>query len=152
MHIALVLAKPTVEPSKSTPLKGKEVEPFAPNSLSHTGCADMRQSSILRDELGVVVLDPRQEAALTPLKEATQRELGIGADVYLVSVGPDIQTDQHHANTHGTIQLRQIKHNIAIGLKVNLLSSTFCAALFLNVKGPGLLQTCHVVAGHHCCV
>ncbi len=63
--------------------------------------------SVLRDELCVVVFGLRQQATLTPLEEAAEGVLRVRADLYLILVRPDIQTDQHHTNTHGAIQLKQ---------------------------------------------
>lgn len=48
---------------------------------------------------------PVQQAPLTPLEEAAESELRVSADLYLISVRPDIQTDQHHANANRAIQL-----------------------------------------------
>lgn len=61
----------------------------------------------LRYELRVVVLDPRQQAPLTPLEEAVEGELRVIADIHLISVRPDIQTDQHHAHTDGAVELAE---------------------------------------------
>lgn len=65
------------------------------------------EGCILRDELCIVVFGPWQKTVLAPLKEATEGELRIGADLYPIPVGPDIQSDQHHTNTHRTIQLTE---------------------------------------------
>lgn len=109
VHIALVFAKPTVEPSKSTPLK-EEKEKWldtSSDSLTHHLGTVFPVGSVLRDELCVVVFGPRQQAPLTPLEEAAKGELRVSADLYLISVWPDIQTDQHHTNAHGAIELKQ---------------------------------------------
>ena len=53
------------------------------------------------------MLGPGQQAPLAPLEEAAEGELGVSADLHLIFVGPDIQTDQHHTDTHGAIELRQ---------------------------------------------
>lgn len=106
MHIALVLAKPTVEPSKSTPLNNEEEKCLdaCSNTLTPSwNC--QRIQCVLRDELCVVVFGPVQQAPLTPLEEAAESELRVSADLYLISVRPDIQTDQHHANANRAIQL-----------------------------------------------
>lgn len=48
---------------------------------------------------------PRQQAPLTPLQEAAEGDLRVGADLYLIFVRPDIHTDQHHTDTHTAVQL-----------------------------------------------
>lgn len=58
-----------------------------------------------RDELRVVVFVPQQQAALTPLQEAGEGDLRVGADLYLIFVRPDIHTNQHHADANRAVQL-----------------------------------------------
>lgn len=62
---------------------------------------------VLRDELCVVVFVRRQQAPLTPVEEAAEGDLRICADLYLIFVGPDVHTDQHHADANGAIQLAE---------------------------------------------
>lgn len=50
---------------------------------------------------------PRQKVLLTPLKETTEGDLRVSADLYLISVWPDIQADEHHTNAHRAIELKQ---------------------------------------------
>lgn len=50
---------------------------------------------------------PRQKAPLSPLQEASEGEFGVAADVDLIPVRPDVQTDQHDANANGAIQLQE---------------------------------------------
>lgn len=50
---------------------------------------------------------PRQQVLLTPLEKSAKRDFRDRADLYVISVRPDIQTDQHHTDTHGAIQLKQ---------------------------------------------
>lgn len=59
----------------------------------------------LRDELRVVVFGPWQKAPLSPFEEASEGELGVAADLDLIPVRPDVQTDQHDANADRAVQL-----------------------------------------------
>lgn len=42
--------------------------------------------NILRYELRIVMFGPRQKVLLTPLKETTEGDLRVSADMYLISV------------------------------------------------------------------
>lgn len=105
VHIALVLAKPTVEPSKSTPLNEEENKCLDTGSNTATHHLGIVFQCVLRDELCVVMFIPQQQALLTPLEEAAEGDLRVSADLYLISVRPDVQTDQHHTDTNRAIQL-----------------------------------------------
>lgn len=99
--MVLVLARPTVDPSKPTPLDGEGEKHLR-------GCSryfDFSLRGNSRDELRVVVFGPRQEAPLAPLEEASEGEFGVAAHVDLIPVRPDIQTHQHDADAHRPIQL-----------------------------------------------
>lgn len=50
---------------------------------------------------------PRQKAPLSPLQEASEGEFRVAADVDLIPVRPDVQTDQHDANANRAIQLQE---------------------------------------------
>lgn len=105
VHIALVLASPTVEPSKSTPLsKGEEK---CLDGSSDTVEHHLRTVFVCvsRDKLCVVMFVPLQQSPLTPLEEAAKGDLRVSADLYLIFVRPDIQADQHHTDTNRAIQL-----------------------------------------------
>lgn len=67
---------------------------------------------VLRDELRVVVLVPRQQAPLTPVQEAAQGDLRVGADLYLVFVRPYIYTDKHHTHADRAVQLVKKKEKV----------------------------------------
>lgn len=71
------------------------------------GLVSSRKSNILRYELRIVMFGPRQKVLLTPLKEATEGDLRVSVDLYLISVWPDIQADEHHTNAHRAIELKQ---------------------------------------------
>lgn len=47
-----------------------------------------------------------QQALLTPLNKANKSEVGVCADLDLITLLPDFQSDQHHANTHRAVQLK----------------------------------------------
>ena len=49
---------------------------------------------------------PRQKAPLAPLEEASECMLRVSADLHLICVWPDIQSHQHHTDTHWAIQLK----------------------------------------------
>lgn len=100
VHIVLVLAKPTVDPSKSTPLNKEEGRNHLHGSSQHLSFLGN-----LRDELRVVVFGPWQKAPLSPFQEASEGELGVAADLDLIPVRPDVQTDQHDTNADRAIQL-----------------------------------------------
>lgn len=105
VHIALVLASPTVEPSKSTPLsKGEEK---CLDGSSDTVEHHLRTVFVCvsRDKLCVVMFVPPQQSPLTPLEEAAKGDLRVSADLDLIFVRPDIQADQHHTDTNRAIQL-----------------------------------------------
>lgn len=104
MHIVLVLAKPTVDPSKSTPLNKEWKRQTFTWLLS---ILVLVFESNPRDELCVVVFGPRQKAPLSPFEEASEGEFGVAADLDLILVRPDIQTDQHDANADRAIQLAE---------------------------------------------
>ena len=55
------------------------------------------------------MLGPGPQLLLAPVPEAYQCDVGIGADLYLVCVGPDLQTHQHHTDTQATIHLQTIE-------------------------------------------
>lgn len=59
----------------------------------------------LRDELRIVVFGPRQQAPLSPSEKAAQGNFRVSAHLYLIPVRPDVQTDQHHADANGAIEL-----------------------------------------------
>lgn len=82
----MVLAKPTVEPSKSTPLNDEEDKCLDGSSNTVTHHLGIVFQFVLRDELCVVVFVPRQQAPLTPLEEAAEGDLRVSADLYLISV------------------------------------------------------------------
>lgn len=42
---------------------------------------------------------------MTPVQEAAEGDLRVGADLYLVFVRPDFHTDQHHTDADGAVQL-----------------------------------------------
>lgn len=48
----------------------------------------------------------RQQALLAPLDEANKSEVGVCADLDLIALLPDFQSDQHHTNTHRAVQLK----------------------------------------------
>ena len=68
--------------------------------------------SFLRDELCIVMFDLVQQAVLAPLQEACQRLVRVRADLHQVSVGPHLQTHQHHTQPNRAIQLVHVVGNL----------------------------------------
>lgn len=78
-------------------------QPFAGGGCSH--CPSPAAHS--RDELDVVVRVLPHQVLCPPGQEVVQRDAGVGADLDLVPVVPDIQAHQDHAELEFLIKLQE---------------------------------------------
>lgn len=74
-----------------------------------------------------------QQAALTPVEETAKGDLRICADVYLIFVGPDMHTDQHHTDANGAIQLAE-KCHVSTERKVGIPRQIVCLLSCSGIK------------------
>lgn len=102
MHMANLLASPTVSPSKSLPLRGRTRRVTTGTLLagSYLG-APARVGS--RHKLGRVVLSPLQEIGPAPQQEVVQGRLRVDVNVNEVFVRPHLQAHQQHSHVERSV-------------------------------------------------